>query len=117
MSDQTGQHTPPRAPGPEKTPKETVDELKVMLVDYAKQETLGPLKALGKWVAFGMAGAILIFIGLVLWTLALLRVLQAEVFDEGWTWVPYLITLGAVVVLTAAFAALAAKGTSEDGNR
>ena len=46
--------------------------------DYAKQETLGPLKGAGKWLGFGVAGALLLGIGLALVLLGLLRLIQAE---------------------------------------
>ena len=98
---------------------ETATELKAMLVDYAKQETVGPLKALGKWVAFGLAGAICVVIGVVFWSFALLRLLQSETdaLDGGLSFLPYVITLVTVLIAMAVFAALAFKGTSDDGSQ
>jgi hypothetical protein len=63
---------------------------------YAKQETVGPLKGAGKWIAFGAAGAICLGLGLSLVLLGLLRLLQSEVSDiaDGrLSWLPYLIVL------------------------
>jgi hypothetical protein len=63
---------------------------------YAKQQTLGPLMGAGRWLAFGVAGAIVIGIGLSLLLLGLLRVLQTELDDQldgNWSWAPYAITL------------------------
>ena len=45
---------------------------------YAKQETVGPLRGAGRWIAFGAAGAICLGLGLSLLLLGLLRLLQAE---------------------------------------
>lgn len=83
-------------------------ELKDLVVTYAKQETVEPIKGLGRFIAFGVAGSLLLAVGLVLLVLALLRVLQAElgdVFDGNWSFAPYLITL----VVCALVAALAAR--------
>lgn len=71
-------------------------ELKDLVVAYAKQETVEPIKGLGRFIAFGVAGSLLLATGLLLLVLALLRVLQAEladVFDGNWSFAPYLITL------------------------
>lgn len=73
--------------------------------DYAKQETLGPLKGAGKFLAFGVAGSLVLGLGLSLVLLGLLRLIQTEI-DTGMTgrlsWLPYVIVLVvcvAVIVL------------------
>ncbi len=76
-------------------------ELKDLVVAYAKQETLEPIKGLGRFVAFGVAGSLLLAVGSVLLVLALFRGLQTElpeVFDGNWSFAPYLITLLACAV-------------------
>ena len=83
-------------------------ELKDLVVAYAKQETIEPIKGLGRFIAFGMAGSLLLSVGLVLLVLGLLRALQTEtgdVFDGNFTWAPYLITL----VVCGVVAGLAAR--------
>lgn len=83
---------------------------------YAKQETVEPIKGLGRFVAFGVAGSLLLGTGSVLLAIAALRALQSEtgsVFDGSWSFVPYLITLvGCVVVIAMAGSAIRKKGTS-----
>lgn len=69
---------------------------------YAKQETLGPLKGAGRWLAFGAAGAFLLGLGLLLALLGALRFLQTKfdtTFDGAWSWVPYLIVVAAAAVI------------------
>ena len=76
-------------------------ELWDMVRAYAKQETVQPVKGLGRYVAFGAAGSALLGLGLVLLSLGLLRLLQSEAtdtFDGNWSWAPYLITLVAACV-------------------
>ena len=100
--------TPPERPGP----MAQVTELKTLVVGYAKQETVDPLKALGRSLGFGIAGSILLALGLLLLLLALLRGLQQiEFFNEPgvvgggtWSWLPYLITAVVGLLVMGGFA-------------
>lgn len=87
-------------------PTETVSigELVEFVKTYAKQETIGPLKGAGRWIAFGAAGAVCLGLGLSLLLLGLLRLLQSEwgwAQTQGRSWLPYLIVLVACVALLA----------------
>ncbi len=87
----------------DQSPKQTVDELRDMVVNYAKQETVDPLKRLGMWAGFGIAGAMCLAIGAFLVGLGLLRLLQSMDWSDGnWSWAPYLIVFALVVALIAA---------------
>ena len=69
---------------------------------YAQQETLGPLKGAGRWLAMGMAGAAVLGIGLVLVLLGLLRLIQTEwdrAASGSLSWLAYLIVLIVCVLL------------------
>jgi hypothetical protein len=69
---------------------------------YAKQETIEPIKGLGRYAAMGVAGSVLLSIGLVLLTLGGLRALQTETGDTfagSWSWAPYLIALVATTIV------------------
>ena len=77
-------------------------ELKQLTVDYAKQETLDPLKGLARYIGAGIAGSLLLGIGFLLWALAMLRALQHETgstFTGHLSWAPYFITLLACAVV------------------
>ncbi len=78
---------------------ETFGELKTMLTGYARQETVGPLKLLSKWVAFGVGGALCMAIGVSYLAFALLRGLQGlDSFEgSGGSWAPYLISFAGLV--------------------
>jgi hypothetical protein len=79
-----------------KSTTETFSELKTLLVDYAKQETITPLKGLGRYLGLGVPGAMLVSTGVLLLGLAGLRALQTETgttFAGRWSWAPYLIVL------------------------
>src|SRR5262245_45335051 len=74
-----------------------------LVKDYAKQETLGPLKGAGRWIGTGVAGALLLAIGMTLIALGLLRLVQTEFGNlarGGWSWVPYLIVFAFCVIIT-----------------
>ena len=76
-----------------------------LIVDYLKQETIGPLKSLGRFVAYGTIGSTFLAGGLVLLLVAVLRALQEETgaFDGNLSWIPYLIVaILAVMIVTIA---------------
>jgi hypothetical protein len=84
-----------------------------LLVAYAKQETVEPLKGLGRWVAAGAGGSLLIAAGLSLLLLSGLRALQTETgttFTGNWSWAPYVIVLiGAVLIVYVSYLAIKRK--------
>ncbi len=94
-------------PEPEsKSMPEVANELWGLTKDYARQETIDPLKGVGRYLAYGAVGALLGSLGVILLMLSLLRALQTETgdtFDGNWSWAPYLI----VLVVAGAVAAYA----------
>jgi hypothetical protein len=90
-----------------------ISEIIDLVKTYAQQETVGPLRNTGRFLARGLAGGFLLGLGLILLLIGLLRVLQTEtdVFDDGWSFVPYLI----VVVVGAAIAGLFVSRISKGG--
>jgi len=87
-------------------PQETVRELQSLVVSYAKQETVEPLKALGRYAGFGFAAALLIGTGVVFIEIGLLRLLTDQTgtaLTGNFSWVPY-----AVVVAVSAAVAVGA---------
>ena len=64
-----------------------------LTIDYVKQETLGALRGIGKFMAWGVAGSAVIAVGVLLLLLGILRLLQDETGSAlrgNWSWVPYL---------------------------
>jgi hypothetical protein len=83
---------PPSAPLPQ-----LFLELRELVVTYVKQETIVPLRQLGRYVGFGIAGALMLGTGTLLLAVGGLRALQTETgstFTGDWSWAPY----GIVVV-------------------
>ena len=72
MSDSSARPVSPSARGESASVGDLVDLLK----DYAKQETLGPLQGAGRWLTMGAGGAICLGLGLIVFLLGVLRVLQ-----------------------------------------
>ena len=92
-------------PNDPKSIPQVATELWELTVAYAKQETVDPLKGLGRYLGYGVSGSLVFAFGSVLLLLSLLRALQTETgdaFDGNFTWVPYVI----VVVTAALLAAL-----------
>jgi hypothetical protein len=92
---------------------EVLGDLKDLTVAYAKQETIEPLKGIGRYVAFGVAGSVLLSIGVLLFAVAVLRYLQTQTgsaFTGNLSWIPYVITMG----FLAAVAGLAVWAITKD---
>lgn len=73
-----------------------------LIKGYARQETIEPLQGMGRWVGMGLAGSVLLMLGGISLTLAMLRVLQEETgstFTGNLSWAPYLLTLAAALVV------------------
>jgi hypothetical protein len=75
------------------------EEIKGLLVRYVKDETLGPFKNIGRYLAFGLLGSLLVGFGAVMMLLGVLRMLQSlfPVFDGSLSFVPYLVVVFAAL--------------------
>ncbi|CAN5661354.1 hypothetical protein BH20ACT2_BH20ACT2_21080 [soil metagenome] len=82
--------------GNSKSIPDVVTDLIELIKDYARQETIDPLRHLGRFLGWGVAGAVTLGIGSLLVVVAVLRVLQTETgstFTGNLSWAPYGITL------------------------
>ena len=89
----------PKAKNPTGDARELVD----LVITYAKQETLEPLKGLGKNAALGLGGALLLGIGGIFCSLGALRAMQSQTdwFERhNLTYLPYGATILILVVLS-----------------
>lgn len=94
--------------GGDKSLPTQIGELWRLVLSYLRQETVEPVKNLGRFVAFGVAGSLLLGLGVGLLVLATLRFFQTETgstFTGHLSWVPYIIMV--VVALVLAGAAMA----------
>ena len=88
------------------SPQDTVRELRTLVVEYAKQETVEPLKGLGKYFGFSFGGALLLGLGYMFISIGMLRLLQGwgpgdrgHRFNGTMSWAPYAIVAVASVVI------------------
>lgn len=91
-------------PGEHEGVREVIEDLWQLVRDYAKQETIDPLKMLGQFLGWGLAGAIVLCLGLGFGALAIIRALQTETGDHltgSLNWVPYFV--GLVYTVIAAY--------------
>jgi hypothetical protein len=92
---------------------EVVQDLWELLKAYAQQETIDPLKGLGRYLGFGLGGAALLSLGVFFLALSALRALQTQTGDvfTGWrSALPYLIVLIVVGALAVVAASRIGKG-------
>ena len=103
-------------PEEEKSIPQVLTELWEMTLAYAKQETVEPLKGLGRFIGYGIAAVLIASAGIILITLGVLRVLQTHSdgrLEGNWNWVPYLVALTVLSILIAiAVKRIRAKGAS-----
>lgn len=105
----------------EKGVSEVVTDLWQLTRDYAKQETIDPLKSLGRFLGYGIGGALALSLGLLFGAVAVLRALQTETGDHltgSWNFLPYVAAL-AFTLISAGLAVLAIKKPvrAEEANR
>jgi hypothetical protein len=91
------------------------DDAFQLTIDYVKQETLTPLKGLGRFLLWGVLGSFAIAVGLLLILVGCLRLLQDETgsaLTGDWSWVPYfaVVALGLAVVGLATWRITAGPG-------
>lgn len=99
-----------------KSTPEVLQELWQLLKGYARQETVDPLRNLGRYLGYGLGGMALLTLGVFLLALSGLRALQTQTGDvfAGWrSAFPYLI----VLVVLMGVAALAARRIGRDDPR
>ena len=95
---------------------ETFDDLVGILRRYVRQETVEPLRSLGRYLLFGTAGSVLVGVGTVLLALGALRGLQAwGALDGRWSWVPYLAAALPLALVGVRAASLIGKNGQPDG--
>jgi hypothetical protein len=68
--------------------------------DYAKQETVGPLKGAGRWLVFGLLASFFLSVGIIIVLVGFLRMFQDVVLvvwfpdqADGLSFLPYVLTL------------------------
>ena len=84
------------------------DDAFQLTVDYLKQETIQPLKGLGRFLYMGIAGSFFLAGGILLVLIGILRLLQTETgtaLTGDWSWVPYVsvMVIGIAVIVVAAW--------------
>ena len=94
---------------------DVVDSVK----QYAKQETVEPLRGALRWLAFGVAGALAIGLGLTLVVVGVLRLSQDlldEQLDGAWSFVHYVIAaVFSVILVVLALSRVQKKSLSRGG--
>ena len=94
------------------------DDAFQLTVDYVKQETVEPLKGLGRFLGYGIVGSFALALGILLLLIGVLRLLQTETgtaLTGHWSWVPYaaVIVLGVFVIGVAVWRITAGPGKAK----
>lgn len=77
---------------------DVVDSVK----QYARQETVEPLRGAGRWLAYGVLASVCLGLAVIFGVLGVLRLAQdlgGDVFHGSWSWIPYVIALCVNVLL------------------
>jgi hypothetical protein len=111
-------HMTPRSDNDSHGLRHAGDDAFQLTVDYLKQETIEPLKGLGRFLYMGIAGSFFLAFGLLLIMLGVLRLLQTETgstLTGDWSWVPYaaVFVLGLAVIGVAVWRITAGPGKAK----
>lgn len=70
-----------------------IQEIRGLVMRYIKEETVQPVKELGRFVAYGALGSLFVGFGTLLLLIGSLRFLQEQfpVLDGSLSWLPYVI--------------------------
>ena len=92
------------SPRPPRGPVDQAGDLFDSVKQYARQETLEPIKGAVRWVAVGTLAALCLGLALVFTALGILRLSQdlgGTTLDGSWSFLHYFITLSIVAILVA----------------
>lgn len=80
---------------PQESSAKSFSEIFDSLIKYTKRETLKPIRGAGRWMAFGLIGAISLCLAIIFGALGVLRVLQTISLGDSeiWSWANYLIAV------------------------
>lgn len=98
--------------------RDQIQDIWQLVVAYIKQETLEPLKGLGRFLARGLLASLALSLGLFFMLLGVLRVLQTETgsaFEGFWSWVPYVVTIVGCAI--SAYGAMSARSRGRGRRR
>lgn len=95
--------------------KRDFGELRDLTIRYVKDETIQPLKDLGRFLMWGTIGSLFVAFGTVLLLFGSLRYLQWQfpVLDGSLSWLPYLIVAVLAVIVMALTAWRVVSGTAK----
>ena len=95
--------------------KRDFDELRELAVRYVKEETVKPIKDLGRFLAYGTLGSLFVGFGYVFLLIGALRYLQWQfpVLDGSLSWLPYLIVAALALLVIALTAWRVVSGTAK----
>lgn len=91
------------------------DEIRTLVVRYVKEQTIQPLKDLGRFVMWGTLGSLFVGFGVVLLLVGSLRYLQWQfpVLDGSLSWIPYVIVAALALIVMALCAWRIVSGTAK----
>jgi hypothetical protein len=80
-----------------------LDEIKALALRYIKEETIQPIKEMGRFVLWGALGSLLVGFGYLFLLFGALRFLQDQfkVLDGTLSWIPYLIVVALAALVIA----------------
>lgn len=106
------------SPRPPKGPVDQVGDLFDSVKQYARQETLEPIKGAIRWVGVGSIAALSLGLALVFSALGVLRLSQdlgGTVLDGSWSFIHYFITFSIIaVVVFVIFSRVARQSLAKD---